>query len=116
MKYAIFNDRGKQYQVSEGDELLLPRLATAPKKKITFDQVLLVVDGKKISLGTPTLSGAKVTAEVTQHLRGQKIRVSTFKAKSRYRKTKGYRDNLTRVKIVRILNREKKVLTKSKSK
>ena len=103
MKYAIIKAGGSQHKVSQGDEILLPRLAEEEKKKITFSDVLLVVDGKKTKIGTPNVAKAKVTAEILQHLKGKKIRVSTFKAKSRYRKTRGHRDYLTRVKIVRIV-------------
>lgn len=116
MKYAVIKAGGKQYKVSEGDELLLPRLKTDPKKRISFSEVLLLVDDKKRRVGTPTIRGASVTAVVIDHSKGKKIRVATYRAKSRYRKVKGYRDYLTRVKIGRIVTREKKAPTKSKSK
>ena len=114
MKYAVIKAGGKQYKVSAGDELLLPRLKTDPKKRISFGEVLLLVDDNKSQVGAPTIRGASVTAVVIDHPKGKKIRVATYKAKSRYRKVKGYRDYLTRVKISRIVTREKKAPTKSK--
>lgn len=115
MTYAIIKAGGSQHKVETGDELLLPKINSEPNKSILFSDVLLIVDGKKTLIGTPTIKGASVKAEVLEQLKGKKIRVATFKAKSRYRRVKGHRDHLTRVKITRIVTREKKSLpTKTK--
>ena len=107
MQSAVIAVGGKQYQVSQGQELLLDLIDTPVGQPVTFDQVYLLVTDKQIHLGTPTVSGAKVTAQVLAHLKGKKIRVATYKAKSRYRKVKGHRQHLTRVKITSIVSREK---------
>lgn len=88
--------------VREGDELDVMRLSDAEAAKIIFDQVLLVKNEDKIKVGRPTVEGAKIQAEVEKHFRGDKIRVATYKAKSRYRRVKGHRDELTRVKVEKI--------------
>lgn len=106
MDYAVVKIAGKQYRVHPGQILDVDRLDT-DKKKLSFDQVLLIRTDKSVKLGKPYLSGASVTAELVEHLKGEKIRVATFKAKSRYRRVKGHRSHLTRVKIARILAREK---------
>ena len=111
MKYAVIQTGGKQYQVTEGQTLSLEKLNGKPKDKLEFDQVLLVVDDTKVHLGQPVVKGALVTAEILEQKKAKKIRVAKFKAKSRYRRVKGHRQQLTEVKIVKIAidSREKKV-------
>ncbi|OGV89706.1 50S ribosomal protein L21, partial [Microgenomates group bacterium RBG_19FT_COMBO_39_10] len=70
--------------------------------KIIFDKILLLVDEKKKLLGQPLVKGVKVTAEIIEQFKDKKIRVATYKAKSRYRKVKGHRSQLTRIKISKI--------------
>ncbi len=108
MKYAVIQTGGKQYQVSEGDTLEVEKLEGKAKAKLTFDKVLLVVDDKKISLGQPLVKGAKVTAEILEQKKGDKIRVAKFKAKSRYRRIQGHRQLLTKLKILKITLSTKK--------
>ena len=105
--YAIIAAAGKQHKITPGQELLLNRLATTAKH-ITFTEVLLLVDDTTVKIGQPTLAGIQVEAEILGHSQGPKIRVATYKAKSRYRRVKGHRQDLTRVKITRIVTREKK--------
>lgn len=100
MKYAVVSINGNQYKVSEGDELLLE--GTREGKEIKQIEVLLLVDEKKVLVGTPTIKGAKVTAEIRDREKGKKLRVSRYKAKSRYRKTRGHRTLYTRLKIKKI--------------
>ncbi len=104
MKYAIIKTGGKQYRVSEGDEIEIEKIDTPEGKVVTFAEVLLLVDNKKIKIGQPQAKGARVKAKVLSHFKGQKIRVATYKAKSRYRRVKGHRQQLTRVKILSILS------------
>ena len=100
MSYAVILTGSKQYQVQPGQELLVEKLTAAPDQTIEFDQVLLLVTDKGIKIGTPVIIGAEVTAQVIGQEKGNKIRAATYKAKSRYRKVKGHRQNLTRVKIL----------------
>lgn len=100
MIYAVILINGNQYKVSEGDELLLE--GTRGGEEIKLKEVLLLVDEKKVLVGTPTVKGAKVTAEVLGREKGKKLRVSRYKAKSRYRRTRGHRTLYTRLKIQKI--------------
>lgn len=115
MNYAIFAHGGKQYKISQDEEILLPRMKEAESQKIVFSEVLLAVKDKQVLLGKPHLAGAKVEAKILEHLKGPKIRVATYKARARYRRAMGYRDYLTRVKILRIVLREKQKPTKAKT-
>lgn len=101
-KYAVIKTGGKQYRVAEGDVLAVEKLSEEKGESFTFDQVLLVVDGKKVSLGQPLIDQGKVEGEVLEHFRGPKIKVAKFKAKSRYRRVQGHRQELTRVRIKKI--------------
>ena len=102
MTYAIIKTGGKQYKVAEGETLSVEKLPGQPKEKLTFKEVLLLVDNKKVHLGQPVVKNAVVTAEVVEQAKDKKIRVAVYKAKSRYRKVKGHRQLITRVKIVKI--------------
>lgn len=103
MKYAVVKIGGKQYKVSEGDEIEIEKIDTPEGKSITFDEVLLLVGGKRVKVGRPKVAGGKIKAKVTSQFKGEKVRVATYKAKSRYRRVKGHRQQLTRVKILSIL-------------
>jgi len=103
MKYAVVRSGGKQYKVAEGEEIVIEKITTPEGKTLNFDEVLLLVGDKKTKIGQPLIKGAKVKAKVVAHFKGKKIRVATFKAKSRYRRVKGHRQQLTRVKISSIL-------------
>ena len=98
MKYAVFQTGGKQYKVKK-DDVLDVELTKDTNKKIKFTEVLLQVDSDKVKIGTPTIKEAVVTATVQDTVKADKIRIARFRAKSRYRKTKGHRQNYTRVKI-----------------
>lgn len=102
MNYVVVQTGGKQYKVQTGETLDVDRLAHDKGSKFTFDKVLLQVNEGTVSIGKPFLSGANVEAEVIDHVRGDKIRVSKFKAKSRYRRVIGFRADLTRIKIGKI--------------
>lgn len=102
MKYAVIQTGGKQYRVSEGDVIEVERLTQRPTETIVFNDVLLFVADGDIKVGTPHVSGMTVNAEVVSDLRGEKIRVSKFKAKARYRRTTGHRQALSQIKITQI--------------
>jgi len=103
MKYAVIRTGGKQYRVAEGDEIEVDKLESEKGKVVTFDEVLLFVDGDKVKVGQPLVKGVKVKAKVVDQLKGKKIRVATYKAKARYRRVKGFRSRLTKVKIEKIV-------------
>ncbi len=102
MKYAIVQIQGKQYTVKENDEVVVDRLDSDSAKDLTFAEVLLVRDEKNIAIGTPTVASASVLATVKDHHKGEKIRVATYKSKSRYRKVKGHRSLQTTLVIKKI--------------
>lgn len=98
MKFAVVKTGGKQYKVSEGDILDIERVES-PDKKITFENVLLFADGDTLEVGKPLTQGVVVGASVLEDIKGPKIRVAKYKAKVRYRRVRGHRQALTRVKI-----------------
>lgn len=102
MKYAVVEINGSQYKVVEGEELAVDKIGSEKGKKLTFDKVLLIVDEKKRQIGNPLVKRAKVTAEILEQFKDKKIRVATYKAKSRYRRVIGHRSQLTRIKINKI--------------
>lgn len=102
MKYAVIQTGGKQYKVSEGDTIAVERLSAKPAETMVFNDVLLSVVEGDVQVGTPYVAGMTVTAEVVANIRGEKIRVSKFKAKARYRRTTGHRQALTQLKITQI--------------
>src|SRR5690242_7610735 len=102
MNYVVFTSGGKQYKVSEGSVVELEKLAVEAGKDVVFDQVLLQVADGIVNVGTPTVFGVTVTGKVLDHVKAKKIRVAKFKAKSRYRKVHGHRQQLTRVQIASI--------------
>ena len=99
MKKAVILTGGKQYVVSEGETLEVDSLTS--EKALTFEP-LLVVDGEKISVGTPTVAGAKVTAAVVAQTRADKVTAIRYKAKKRVKKVRGHRQHLTQIKINKI--------------
>ena len=101
MQLAVIATGGKQYLVKEGDILSVEKLASE-KGKVVFDQVLLVADEKKASIGVPLVAGAKVTASVVAEGKGDKKMVFRYKSKTRYHKKKGHRQPFTKVKIEKI--------------
>ena len=102
MKYAVIKTGGKQYKVAEGDEIEIEKIDGEKGEKVVFEEVLLVVDDKEIKIGQPLVEKAKVKAEIVDQIKGEKIRVAKFRAKSRYRRVKGHRQRLTKVKIEKI--------------
>lgn len=101
MKYAVIKSGGKQYKVSEGDVIEIDRLPQE-NGKVTFADVLLFVTDESIKIGKPIITGEKVEATLLENFKGDKIRVSKYKSKVRYRKTIGFRASLSRVKIEKV--------------
>ena len=100
--YAIVETGGKQYRVSVGDSLAVERLSAEAGSDVTLDRVLLLGGNGAARVGTPTVTGAAVTARVDDHYRGEKIVVFKYKAKKRYRRRAGHRQSLTRLTITGI--------------
>jgi len=102
VKYAVVKTGGKQYLVHEGMEITVDLMDAEKSKKVELESLLKFDDeGKTFDLGTPLLKD-KVTAEVVDHVLGEKIRIARFKAKSRERKVRGFRAKLTKLKIIKI--------------
>ena len=100
--YAIVHISGVQTKVTPDAILDVPRMSGEPGDSLTFDSVLLVGDGEKISVGRPTVKGAKVSAELIEQLRGEKLRIFKFKRRRAYRRRRGHRDSLTRIRVTGI--------------
>jgi large subunit ribosomal protein L21 len=96
MKKAVILTGGKQYLVTQGQELNVELLE--PSKKASFD-ALLVIDGEKTTVGAPLVDGVKVSAQI---VKADKVTAIRYKAKKRVRKVKGHRQKLTRIKIASI--------------
>ena len=101
-RYAVIQAQGLQFRVAPQEEHILPNLGAEPGTELTFDRVLLVADGKGVRVGAPLVEGAAVKVQVVGAERGKKIKVGTFKRRKKFRKKIGYRDTLTRVRIVDI--------------
>ncbi|MBC7791216.1 MAG: 50S ribosomal protein L21 [Anaerolineae bacterium] len=99
MSYAIIRTGGKQFRVEPGKTVRIPSLVGEAGEQIEFDDVLLGSDGDKIQTGLPTLSGAKVTAEIVKHGRGEKIVVFKMKRRKNYARKQGHRQGFTEVRI-----------------
>lgn len=102
MKLAVITASGTQIPVQEGQSVQLDRIDQKEGSAIEFPDVLLVVNDDTVEVGQPAVSGSKVIGEVVSHSKGKKIRVSTYRAKSRYHKTKGSRHQYTTVMIKKI--------------
>lgn len=101
MKKAIIATGGKQYVVTEGETLEVELLDT-DKKTITFEP-LLVIDGDKTTVGTPIVTGAKVSAEIVEaDVAGEKVVAIRYKPKKRVRKVRGHRQHHAQLKITKI--------------
>lgn len=103
-KLAVIKTGGKQYKVAENDIIQIEKLPVEAGNSVTFDQVLLVANGKDVQVGTPTVAKAKVTAKVLEQGRDKKVTVVKYKAKSRYSVKKGHRQPFTKVQIEKIEN------------
>lgn len=102
MKYAVISLAGQQHTVNENDEFVTQKIDKAVGEKLSITDVLMLVDGDKKKYGTPLVAKAVVDVEVVSHGFGDKIRVSTYKAKARQRKTYGHKQPLTTLKVLAI--------------
>jgi large subunit ribosomal protein L21 len=99
---AVVDILGQQFKVSENTKYYVPRLTQEPDSEITFDQVLLLSDGKETKVGSPVIKGAKVTAKVLSHLKDDKVLVFKKKRRKGYQKMNGHRQHLTRIEVTKI--------------
>lgn len=101
--HAIIETGGKQYKVAEGDTLFIEKLPAEAGDAVTFRKVLAVIDGDKLTVGTPVVEGAKVDASVVKNGRGKKVIVFKYKPKKGYRRKQGHRQPYTKVQIEKIV-------------
>lgn len=99
MKKAVIATGGHQYLVSEGETLEVEKLLD--EKKASFE-ALLVIDGDKVTVGAPVVSGVTVTADVVAQTRAEKVTAIRYEAKKRVKKIHGHRQHLTQIKITKI--------------
>ena len=114
--YAIIESCGKQYKVAEGDVVFFEKLEAEEGKKVTFDNVVLVSDDKKVEVGAPYVKGVKVEGKVVSHGKGKKVLVYKYKAKKNYRRTQGHRQPYTKVEITKIKTAAEKAEAKTEAK
>lgn len=99
--WAVVKISGKQYKIQEGETMEVDRIQS-PKDTISFDEILLIKKEKSLVFGSPYIKGAKVKAKVLENFRAKKIKVVKFKSKSKYLRTRGHRQEKTKVKIEKI--------------
>lgn len=100
--YAIIETGGKQYRVTEGDEIRIEKINVADGEQVTFDKVLVLGDGAEAKVGAPYVEGAAVYGDVIETGKGKKVIIFKYKAKKDYRKKQGHRQPYTLVKITGI--------------
>lgn len=100
--YAVIQTGGKQYRVSEGFKLKVEKLDAAEGDSIELDKVLMVANGDDVKVGTPYVDGGKVTATVTAHGRGKKVKIIKFKRRKHHMKRQGHRQAYTELEITNI--------------
>jgi large subunit ribosomal protein L21 len=100
--YAVIVTGGKQYRVEEGEVLRVERLVADEGATVEFDRVLLVGEGEDVTVGTPVVDGARVSATVRGHGRGDKVRVVKFRRRKHYMRRQGHRQHYTEIQVTGI--------------
>ena len=100
--FAVIKTGGKQYKVSKDEIIIVEKLDAETGKKVSFDEVLMCGTDADVTVGAPTVAGAKVTGEVIEQRKGDKVIVFKKKRRQTYRRKKGHRQNETVVKITDI--------------
>ncbi|MCE9633389.1 MAG: 50S ribosomal protein L21 [Methylophilales bacterium] len=100
--YAVIKTGGKQYKVAAGEKLKVEKLVGEVGSAVTIDQVLMLADGDKITIGAPLVKGASVNATVVSHGRGDKVMIFKMRRRKHYRKTQGHRQDYTEIQIDKI--------------
>ncbi len=101
--YAVIKTGGKQFKVTEGDTLKVEKLSTEVGKALNLNSVLTLVDGDKVTIGTPIVKGASVDATVISHGKGDKVKIFKMNRRKGYRKSQGHRQSFTEIKISKIV-------------
>jgi large subunit ribosomal protein L21 len=100
--YALVEIKGKQYKAEKGTLLTVDKLENEEGDSIEFDSVLLTSNEGKVSVGTPYVSGAVVTASVEGHEKGKKVRIFKFKKRKAYRRRQGHRQKYSLLRVTEI--------------
>lgn len=100
--YAVVKTGGKQYRVSQGDRLKVESLQAGEGETLKLDEILLIGEGDNVTIGTPTVPNASVSATVLSHGRGKKIHIIKFRRRKHHRKQMGHRQNYTELEITGI--------------
>ncbi len=107
MEYAIVESGGKQYKAVPGSAIEVDRLPLEVGETVELESVLLIAEGDKVTVGKPTISGAKVQATVVAQFKAPKIIVFKYKPANRYRVKSGHRQHYTRLQIEKIVSKAK---------
>ncbi len=101
--YAVITTGGKQYKVSPGDVVRVESLVAKKGDTVELKEVYMIADGDNVSVGKPTLASAKVTAEVVEEGRGEKLVIFKHRRRKGFRRTNGHRQNYTAIKVKDII-------------
>ena len=101
--YAIVEIAGQQFRVEQDKKLFVHRLDAEEGASVDFEKVLLVDNDGKVAVGTPTVKGAKVTAKVLEHVKGEKVIVFKKKRRKTYQKMNGHRQQFTQIQVETIV-------------
>ena len=107
--YALVKTGGKQYRVAKDDTILVERIAAEEGAEVILNDIVMLGDGDKVTIGTPTVDGAAVSATVVRQTRGPKIIIFRRKRRKNHRRTQGHRQDLTLLKINNIVEDAKKL-------
>ncbi len=100
--FAVVDIAGQQFKVEENAKYYVPRIDADPESDLTFDNVLVYSDGKKTSVGNPSVKGLKVQVKVLEHVQDDKVVVFKKKRRKNYRRFNGHRQQLTKIEITKI--------------
>jgi large subunit ribosomal protein L21 len=111
---AVVEIAGQQFKVSEKGKYYVPRLKEEPEANVTFSNILLLADDNGTKIGSPFVSGGKVTAKVLEHIKDEKVIVFKKKRRTGYQKSNSHRQMLTRIEITKISKGKESKDTKEK--
>src|SRR5947207_15723717 len=97
--YAVIKTGGKQYRVAPGEKITIEQIPADVGAQIVLDQVLMVSDGDAVKLGTPLVSGARVSCTIIAHGRGTKVKIFMLRRRKHYHKPHGLRQNYTAITV-----------------
>jgi len=100
--YAVVKTGGKQYKVTQDQYLKVEKLEGNEGDSIELDQVLMIADGDKLTIGSPMIDGGKITATILSHGRGKKVEIMKFHRRKHHQKRTGHRQSYTEIKVTAI--------------